>query len=332
MRFNHLRRREFITLLGGAATTWPLAAHAQQRPSVPRVGYLFSLTESEGKHLWEAARQGLRELGYEERQTIIVEPRWAEGRYERLPGLVAELEQLKVDVMVVAATPTNLAVKASTSTIPVVFVAVADPLRAGLIASFSRPGGRFTGLSLLTPEMSGKRLELLAETVRGLSRVAVLLNPANLSNIVLLEETQAAARKLGIELQPFEVRNPEEVERAIETAIAGRTSALTAFDDPFIHSHRARIIALAAKHRLPAMYGTREFADEGGLMAYGPLRPDLYRRSATFVDKILKGAKPADLPVEQPTTFELIVNLKTAKTLGIDVPTTLLLRANEVIE
>ena len=331
MRFNHLRRREFITLLGGAAA-WPLAAHAQQRPNVPRVGYLFSFTQSEGRHLWEACRQGLRELGYVEGQNIVLEPRWAEGRYERLPGLVAELEGLNVDVMVVAATPGNVAAKARTSAIPVVFVAVADPLRAGLVASFSRPGGRFTGLSLLTPEMSGKRLELLAQTVRNLSRVAVLFNPANPSNIVFLEVTQAAARKLGIELQPFEVRNPEEVERAIETAIAGRASALTAFDDPFIHSHRARIIALAAKHGLPAMYGTREFADEGGLMAYGPLRPDLYRRTATFVDKILKGAKPADLPVEQPTTFELIVNLKTAKALGLDVPTTLLLGANEVIE
>jgi putative ABC transport system substrate-binding protein len=327
-----MRRREFITLLGAAAVAWPLAARAQPRPNVPRVGYLFSLNEAESKHLWEAARQGLRELGYVEGRNIIVEPRWAEGKYDWLPALVAELERLKLDVLVAAATPTNIAVKAGTSTIPVVFVAVADPLRAGLVASFSRPGGRFTGLSLLTPEMSGKRLELLAQTVRNLSRVAVLLNPANPSNIAFLEETQAAARKLGIELQPFEVRNPEEVERAIETAIAGRASALTAFDDPFIHSHRARIIALAAKHGLPAMYGTREFADEGGLMAYGPLRPDLYRRTATFVDKILKGAKPADLPVEQPTTFELIVNLKTAKALGLDVPTTLLLGANEVIE
>jgi putative ABC transport system substrate-binding protein len=296
------------------------------------VGYLFSLNEAEGRHLWEACRQGLRERGYVEGRSIIAEVRWAEGRYDRLPEFLAEFERLKVDVMVVAATPGNIAAKARSSTIPVVFVAVADPLKAGLIASFARPGGRFTGLSLLTPELSGKRLELLAEVVPNLSHVAVLLNPANLSNFAFLEETQAAARRLGIELRPFEVRNPEQIERAIEMAIGGRANALTAFDDPVIHSARARIVALAARHRLPAMYGTREFADEGGLMAYGPHRPDLYRRSAVFVDKILKGAKPADLPVEQPTKFELIVNLKTAKALGLDVPTSMLLRASEVIE
>ena len=327
-----MRRREFITLLGGAAAAWPLAATAQPRPGVPRIGYLFSLTQSESLHLWEACRQGLRELGYVEGQNIIVEPRWAEGRYERLPGLVADLEQLKIDVMVAAATPTNMAVKASNGAIPVVFVAVADPFRAGLISSLSRPGGRFTGLSLLTPEMSAKRLELLAETVRDPARVAVLLNPGNPSNFVFLEETKAAARKLRIELQSFEVGNAEQVERAFETAVRSGVSALNVFDDPFIHSHRGRIIALAAEHRLPAMYGTREFADEGGLIAYGPHRPDLYRRSAIFVDKIIKGARPADLPVEQPTKFDLVVNLKTAKALGVDMPTSMLLRADEVIE
>jgi putative ABC transport system substrate-binding protein len=214
----------------------------------------------------------------------------------------------------------------------VVFVAVADPLKAGLVASFAKPGGRFTGLSLLTPELSGKRLQLLAESVPNLSRVAVLLNPGNLSNFAFLEETQTAAKRLGIELKSFEVRNPLEVERAIQSAVRDNVSALIAFDDPVIHSDRARIIALSAKHRLPAMYGTREFADEGGLMAYGPHRPDLYRRSAIFVDKILKGAKPADLAVEQPSKFDLIVNRKTAAALGLDLPTSLLLRANEVIE
>ena len=196
----------------------------------------------------------------------------------------------------------------------------------------AKPGGRFTGLSLLTPEMSGQRLEQLAEIVPNLSRVALLLNPGNASQSVLLEGTQAAARRLGIELKSFEVRNQAEVDRAIETAIEARARALIAVDDPFIHSARARIVALAAKHRLPAAYGTREFADEGGLMAYGPHRPDLYRRSATFVDKILKGAKPADLPVEQPTKIELIINLKTAKALGLTIPQSLLLRADQVIE
>ncbi len=325
-------RRDFIALVSGTAATWPLAALAQQPAKIPRVGYLFSFTRLEGRHLWEACRQGLRELGYSEGQNIIVEPRWVEGRYERLPDVVAELERLKVDVMVVAATPGNVAVKAGAGATPVVFVAVADPVRAGLIESLARPGGRFTGLSLLTPEMSGKRLELLAEARPSLGRIAVLLNPGNPSNSFFLEETQAAAEKMGIALQPLEVRNTNDIERAFEAAIREHANALTAFDDPVIHSARARIVALAAKYRLPAMYGTREFADEGGLLTYGPNRPDLYRRTATFVDKILKGAKPADLPVEQPTRFELIVNLKTAKTLDLEVPTSLLLRANEVLE
>lgn len=326
-----MRRRDFVTIVGGAAA-WPLTARAQPRPNISRVGYLFSLNEAEGKHLWEAARQGLRELGYVEGHNIIIEPRWAEGKYDRLPALVAELERLKLDVLVAAATPTNIAVKDGTSTIPVVFVAVADPMRAGLIASLSRPGGRFTGLSLLTPETSGKRLELLSEVVPNLVRVAVLLNPDNLANFIFVEETQAAARSLRLELQLFEVRNPADVEKAFRAAVARRASAIVAFDDPFIHSHRARIVALAADYKLPAIYGTREYADIGGLMAYGPHRPDLYRRSATFVDKILKGAKPGDLPVEQPTKFELIVNLKTAKVLSLGMPTTMLLRADEVIE
>jgi putative ABC transport system substrate-binding protein len=296
------------------------------------VGYLFSLAQAESRHLWEACRQGLRELGYVEGQNIFLEARWAEGKYDRLPALVAELEQLKVDVLVAAATPTNIAAKAGTSTIPVVFVAVADPMRAGLIVSLARPGGRFTGLSLLTPETSGKRLQLLTEAVPNAGRVAVLLNPGNLANFVFVEETQAAARSLGIELQLLEVRNPSDVERAFATANAGRANAMVVLDDPFIHSHQARIIELAANHRLPAICGTREYADEGGLMAYGPNRPDLYRRSAVFLDKILKGAKPADIPVEQPTRFELIVNLKTAKALGLDLPTALTYLADEVIE
>ena len=309
----------------------PLAGDAQERPKVPRVGYVFSFTQLEGSHLWESCRQGLRELGYVEGQNIILEPRWAEGRYERLPGPVRELVRLKVDVMVVAATPGNLAAKAATDTIPIVFVAVGDPVRVGLVASLARPGGNFTGLSLLTPETSGKRLQLLADSLRRVSRAAVLLNPSNLGNSTMLEETQVAARRLGIQLQLLEVRNPDELEPAFEAAMRGRAGALIAFDDPVIHSYRARIVALAAKRRLPAMYGTREFADEGGLMSYGPHRPDLYRRSGTFVDKILKGAKPADLPVEQPTKFELVINLTTARALGLTIPQSLLGRADEVI-
>ncbi len=311
----------------------PLAGDAQERPKVPRVGYVFSFTQLEGSHLWESCRQGLRELGYVEGQNIILEPRWAEGRYERLPGLVRELVRLKVDVMVVAATPGNLAAKAATDTIPIVFVAVGgDPVRVGLVASLARPGGNFTGLSLLTPELSGKRLQLLTEVLHNVSRVAVLMNPGNHSNVIFLEETQVAARVLGIQLQPLEVRNSDDLEQAFDAATRGRAGALLGFDDPVIHSYRTRIAALAAKRRLPAMYGTKEFAEAGGLMSYGPNRPDLYRRTATFVDKILKGAKPADLPVEQPTRFELIINLKTAKGLGLTIPPSVLVRADQVIQ
>jgi ABC-type uncharacterized transport system substrate-binding protein len=327
-----MRRREFITLLGGAALVWPLETHAQQRPNLPRVGYIFSQTEATGRHLWEACRQGLRELGYVEGQNIILDVYWVAGQYEQFSDHLAELERLKVDVLVLQATPANLAAKGRTSEIPVVFVAVADPLRIGLIASLSRPAGRFTGLSLATTDISGKRLELLAEAVPNLSRVAVLFNPRNPNNFNFLEETQAAAQKLQIEMQSFGVSNPEQLERAVETAIGKGVTALNVIDDPWIQSQRARIVAFAAKHRLPAIYGIRDFADEGGLMAYGPHRPDQYRRSAIFVDKILKGAKLADLPVEQPTKFEFVINLKTAKALGLDLPASVLARADEVIE
>ncbi len=272
-----MRRREFITLIGGSAAAWPLAARAQERPNVPRVGYLFSLAQAESRHLWEACRQGLRELGYVEGQNVFLEARWAEGKYDRLPALVAELE-LKVDVLIAAATPTNIAAKAGTGTMPVVFVAVADPVRAGLIASLARPGGRFTGLSLLTPETTGKRLQLLTEAVPNVRRVTVLLNPGNPSNFVFVEETQAAARPLDIELQLLEVRNPSDVERAFVTASAGRVQAMVVFDDPFIHSHRARIIELAVRHRLPAIYRNsgirrRGLADGVWPAPSGPLPP-----------------------------------------------------------
>ena len=321
-----------LVALGFAMLAALSAAGAQQPAKVPRVGYVFSFTAAEGRHLWEACRQGLRELGYVEGQTIALEPRWAEGRYERLPGLVAELLRLKVDVMVVAATPGNLVAKAATSTTPIVLVAVADPVRSGLVASLARPGGNFTGLSLLTPELSGKRLQLLTEAAPRVTRVAVLMNPGNHSNLIFLEETQVAARVLGIQLQALEVRSPEEFEQAFAAAARGRAGALVAFDDPVIHSNRTRIVALAAKRRLPAMYGTREFAEVGGLMSYGPNREQLYHRTAIYVDKILKGTKPADIPVEQPTRFEMVVNMKTAKALRLTIPQTILIRADQVIQ
>ena len=265
------------TLLAVLALGMPLDAAGQATAKVPRVGYLFSFVPSQGEHLWEACRQGLRELGYVEGRSIALEPRWAGGHHERLPGLVAELVRLKVDVIVAAATPANLAAKTGAGTIPVVMVAVADPARVGLVASLARPGGNVTGLSLLTPELSGKRLELLLEILRQAARVAVLINPDN-------------------------------------------------------RSHRKQGVALAAKARLAVSYGYSEFVDGGGLISYGPHRPDLYRRTAAYVDKILKGANPAELPIERPTRFELFVNLKTASSLGLTVPPSVLLRADRVIE
>ena len=326
-----MKRRKFITLLGGAAA-WPLAAHAQQRPNVPRVGYLFSFTQPEGKHLWEACRQGLHEAGYVEGKSVVLEPRWADGRHDRLPGLAADLVRANVDVIVAAATPASRAAKAATSKIPIVIVAVGDPVRTGLVASLARPGGNVTGLGLLTPDLSGKRLELLQEILRKISHVAVLLNAANPVSAIFWEDTQAAARKLGSDLQRLEASDPAEIESAFGAAIAQSADALIVFDDPVLWSYRARIVALAAARKIPAMYGLR------GLRRRR--RPDVvWARSSRSVPphrhlrgQILKGAKPADLPVEQPTKFELVINLKTAKMLGLEVPDRLLVAADEVIE
>jgi putative ABC transport system substrate-binding protein len=308
----------------------PLAGVAQPKP--PRVGYLFSFTPAEGEHLWEACRQGLRELGYVEGRNIALEPRWTDGRYERLKELVPELVRSKPDAIVVAATPGSLALKAATATIPIVIVAVADPVRVGLVATLARPGGNVTGLSLLTPELSGRRLQLLLDVVKGASRVAVLASPDNRSHDVFLEETAAAARELRVQVQPLRARNPGEIARAFDDAATHNTHAMIVFDDPVIWSHRRQVVAAAAKARLPVMYGYSEFVDEGGLISYGPHRPDLYRRTAGYVDRILKGARPADLPVERPTKFELLVNVRTAGSLGLAVPQSILVQADRVIE
>jgi putative ABC transport system substrate-binding protein len=296
------------------------------------VGYLFSFTPAEGQHLWEACRLGLRELGYEEGRNIALEPRWADGRHDRLPALAEELVRLKVDVMVSAATPASLAAKGATSSIPIVIVAVADPTRVGLVAGLARPGGNITGISLLTPELSGKRLQMLAEIARQPQRVAVLINPDNRSHAVFLEETNIAGRELHVRVEPLQARDPNEIERAFQDVSKQQAQGIIVFDDPVIWSHRRQVVALATKARLPVMYGYREFVSEGGLISYGPYRPDLYRRTAGYVDRILKGANPAELPIERPTKFELAVNLKTAKALGVTVPTSILLRADEVVE
>ena len=310
----------------------PVSSTAQAPPKIPRVGYVFGMSSTEGRHFFEAARQGLRELGYVEGQTIALEVRWAEGRYERMPELVAEVVRLKVDVMVASSTPGALAAKNAATTVPIVMVAVGDPVGAGLVATLARPGGNLTGLSLMNPEISGKRLQLLKEVLPRVTRVAVLTNPGNPIHGTFWKETQVAARKLGVELQALELRGPEDFEGAFRAATRGRAGALLAFDDGLSLAYRTWIVALAAKCRLPAMYGFREFPDVGGLSPYGANLPDLYRRAATYVDKILKGAKPADLPVEQPTKFELVINLKAAKALGLTIPQSVLIRADQLIQ
>ena len=326
-----MKRRVFVSAVGMGLLAAPLRLAAQQGKRVPRVGYLFSFTPAEAKHLWEACRQGLRELGYVEGQSIALEPRWTDGGYERLPELATELVRLNVDVIVSAATPASRAAKAVTSSIPIVIVAVADPVKVGLIASLARPGANVTGLSLFTPELSGKRLELLRQAAHAMPRVAILMNPDNQSNAVFLEETRVAAQKLGVQLQLLEARNPREIERVFDAA-GERAAALIVFDDPVLWSHRKQIVALAAKRRLPAIYGYSEFVDDGGLLSYGPDRVDQYRRTGVYVDKILKGAKPADLPVEQPTKFDLVINMKTVKALGLTIPPALRLQADRLVE
>jgi putative ABC transport system substrate-binding protein len=326
-------RRKFVILLGGAAAAWPFAARARQlTASAPRVGYLFSFTPAEGRHLWEACQQGLRELGYVDGQNVVLEPRWADGHHERLGQLAAELARLRVDVIVSAATPASRAAKAATSSIPIVIVAVGEPVKTGLVTSLARPGGNVTGLSLLTTEMSGKRLELLSAIAGSVRSMAVLMNPDNAVHAVFWDETRAAAQTSGIQLQLLKARNPSEIEDAFNAVTQDRAPALIVFDDPVIWSHRVQVVTLAAKRRLPVMYGLREFVDDGGLMSYGPDRVDHYRRTAIYVDKILKGAKTVDLAVEQPTKFEFVINLKTAKALGLAVPPLLLAQANEVLE
>jgi putative tryptophan/tyrosine transport system substrate-binding protein len=328
VQFDQLRRREFIALFSSAAVL-PLAVAAQTQ--IPRVGYIGPARRTEASHRFEAFRQGLRDLGYVEGQTIALEVRWAEGRNERIPELVAELVGLKVDVLVAPISLVALPAKKATGIIPIVMGAT-DPVGLGLVANLSRPGGNVTGVSYFNEAISGRRLQILKELVPGLTRVAVLRNPLTPADAVWWRETEEAARKLGVELQPLEVRGPDDFEAAFAAATRGNAQALIVFDDILNITYRHRIVPLAASSRLPAIYGLREFADDGGLMSYGANAPERLRRMATFVDKILKGAKPADLPVEQPTKFGFIVNLKTAKTLGLTVTPTLLIQADEVIE
>ncbi len=327
-----IQRRDFIAGLLGVLAA-PLAAEAQPAGKVPRIGILPPGPISERVHLWEAFRQGLRELGYVEGQNLALVFPSVEVRRELLPHLAAELVSLKVDVIVAAGLVGAQAATEATKTIPIVMVAVAaDPVGTGLVASLARPGGNITGLTLISSELSGKRLELLKTVVPRVSRIAVLSNPTAAASALQMKETEVAARVLGVQLQPLEVRGPDDFETAFQAATKAGAGALITLDDALIFTHRARTVKLAAKSQLPAIYGYREFVDAGGLMSYAANLVDMYRRAAVYVDKILKGAKPADLPVEQPMKFELVINLKTAKALGITFPPSLLLRADQVIE
>jgi putative ABC transport system substrate-binding protein len=325
-----MRRREFVTaIVGGAA--WSRAAAAQTYSKIPRVGLIFGNSPAAAGHILAAFKHGLQELGYVEGQTIALEVRWAAGRSEPMTELATELVHLDVDVLVAANSAAASAAKGATRTIPIVMFA-GDPVGLGLVASLARPSGNVTGLSYFNVEISSKRLGLISEVVPGLARVAVLRNPTLPLHANYWLHTEAAARKVGVTLQPLEVRAPEDFEAAFAAARQGDAQALIAFDDFLTVGYRRRIVELAAKHRFPAIYGFREFAVDGGLMSYGPNFVVLFRRAAIFVDKILKGTKPADLPVEQPTHFELAINLKTAGALGLTIPPTLLARADEVIE
>ena len=315
-------------------TLAPLAAEAQQAGPAARIGYLAAnLTVS--PHMTEAFRQGLRDLGYVDGRSVVIEYRDAEGKYDRLPARAAELVALKVDVIVAADTPAALAAKQATRTLPIVFIGAGDPVTIGLVTSLARPGGNVTGLSLLAPELVGKRLELLKQAVPGVGRVAALWQPGFVGERTekdMLKEVEVAARALGVRLQFVEVRGPADFDRAFSDMTRARADALTVLGSAMFANERRRVVDLAAKNRLPGVYGFREYVDAGGLMAYGPNVADLFQRAATYADKILKGAKPGDLPVEQPTKFELVLNLKTAKALGLTIPQSVLVRADQVIE
>jgi putative tryptophan/tyrosine transport system substrate-binding protein len=328
-----MKRRDFISLLGGVAA-WPLALRAQQVGKVPRIGYLSPGSAAPGPLAYhDEFQRGLRELGYIEGRNIVIEYRFAEGKFDRLDQLAAELVRLNVDVIVSVVTQASLAAKNATSTIPIVIVSVADPVGAGLVASLARPGANVTGTSAMTSEVIGKSLALLKQTVPIVSPLAVLWNPNNVTyQGQILRETKMAAGKLGVELQTFGVRAPDEFDRTFAAITSARAASLLVLPDPLFSAYTARIAELADKSRLPAMYGLKEDVAAGGLLAYGPKYADLYRRAASYVDKILKGAKPADLPVEQPTAFEFIINLKTARALGLAIPPGVLAIADEVIE
>ena len=325
-----MRRRAFITLLSGAAA-WPLAARAQQSGKLPKIGLLSSGAPAVQGQWVPAFVQRLRELGWIEGRTVVLEVRWAEGRPERFTEIAAEFVRLKVEVIMTYSTAAVIAAKQATSIIPIVFVAAGDPVGTGLVASLARPGGNITGTSAQTPELAGKRVELLRDVIPGLRRLAIMANVGNPGSVLEMGEAQAAARKLGLEVTTSEIRRAEDITPAFE-ALRDRADALYLCPDPLMITNITRINILAVGARLPTMHGVREYVEAGGLIFYGPNFPDLFRRAADYVDKILRGAKPADIPVEQPIKFDLVINLTTAKVLGLKIPESFLLRADEVIE
>ena len=326
-----MRRRTFIEIVGGAAVTWPLAARAQPSGKVYRIGFLGVTSQAEYARFVDPLRVGLRQLGYEEGKHIVIEYRWADGRYDRLPELAAELVKLNVDVIVTHSTPGSRAAKQATSTVPIVMAAVSDPVDGGLVASLARPGGNLTGLDIFLPEVCTKRIELIREAIPTLIRAAIIVNPANPSHLMALTAAQRTASALGLELVPIEVKARDDIAAAITSVATRPASALVAIDDPLIISNVKQIAGFALQNRLP-LIGLKPYAEAGALMEYGPDVRDLFYRSAAFVDKILKGTQPGNLPIERAVKFELIVNLKTAKTLDVTVPLTLIARADQVID
>ena len=327
-----MRRIGLAVLLTLIVTVAPFAVGAQQMGKAFRIGFLSTFSPSDVPRWREGFIKGLRDLGYAEGRDIVLEYRHAEGRPERLSALAVELVRLNVDVLVVETTPASLAAKQATTTIPIVMTIVGDPVKAGLIASLGRPGGNITGLSLQLSDASAKRLQLLHEAAPLVSRVALLWNSASPVTPPQLREVEAAAPALGMALESLAVQTPADLDKAVQEAIRRRTGALLVLDDFLITKHIRQIGALTTKNRLPAIAALAEFAESGGLISYGPNYPDLSRLAATYVDKILKGAKPAELPVAQPTTFQLVINMKTAKALGLRIPQSVLVRADEIIQ
>jgi ABC-type uncharacterized transport system substrate-binding protein len=326
-----IERREFITLLGAtAAVAWPLAARAQQPSKLPIIGFLGSNASIESQRI-AAFVQRLRELGWIDGRNLAIEYRWSEGRNEHYAEIAAEFVRLKVDVIVTVATPATLAAKQATAVIPIVFVTASDPVGTGLVASLARPGGNVTGLANQISDTGGKKLEFLREVVPGLRRLAIMANVGNPASALDMGEAQATARTLGLEVITSEIRQAEDIAPAFD-ALKDRADALYVCPDPLMNTNRTRINILAVGGRLPTMHAVRDFVEAGGLMSYGPNLPGQFRRAADFVDKMLRGAKPNDIPVEQPTKFDLVINLTTAKALGLAVPPSLLARADEVIE